>query len=116
MSSFGKVGEGLYIYQFPRFEKGDITRLERCEKIIEEAQEHKAEIELGNDFASLVELLDTFHSCESELRAGFEDGSYTDEMLKQAKLYVLSKNARRGYYGEQTIREIEFAKVLNRRV
>lgn len=112
MSNFDVIGNGLYVYQFPEFTKDSITRESQCEKIIEEANEHKVEVELGNTFASLVELIDTLHAAETSLRAGFKDGTYTDEMFKQAKLYTLLKNARRGYYNKQTCNGIEFARIL----
>lgn len=114
MSHWGKVGDGLYVFQFPKFIKEKVDRLTRCDKIIEEAHEHKAEVELGNHFAGLVELLDVIHACESELRAGFQDGTYNDNLLKEAKLYVLMKNAKRGYYDDNTRNEIEFARILTR--
>ena len=108
MSSFGIVGDGLYVYQFPEFVKDSVTRESQCQKIIEEANEHKVEVELGNTFASLVELIDTLHAAETSLRAGFKDGTYTDEMFKRAKLYALLRNARRGYYNKQTCNEIGY--------
>lgn len=113
MSIYGKIGEG-YTYLFPPLSK-KIDIKQQCDKIIEEANEYKEEVVNNPDpFASVVEGLDIIHAVETSFRTRLESGEITPELVLRAKMYVLKKNDRRGYYDKQISNLIAFADVLLR--
>ena len=114
MSIWGKIGDA-YNYLFPPISK-KIDIEQQCDKIIEEAHEYKEEVVNNPDpFASIVEGLDIIHAVETSFRTRLESGEITPELVSRAKMYVLKKNDRRGYYDKQASNLIAFADVLLRK-
>jgi hypothetical protein len=94
----------MYKYQFPEYVGGDGVSpvREGCvSKIVEEAMEYQEKfnesqynISIDTQLEACVELLDTLHACETELR------QYPKEIQETAYIYVMGKNDARGYYGK----------------
>lgn len=85
-----------FIYNFPPYRNvpsDDIGMFEQLHYMKHEAKEaiEAAEID-KDDYAAVVETLDTIHAAETALR------SMPPEMVEKAYHHVIEKNDRRNYY------------------
>lgn len=93
-------------YNFPAYQGGSRTDGSCANKIVEEAKEYAEELENGNAYDALVELLDTIHACETMLRR------YDEDVVLRAKIDVLRKNMNRGYYSEYDTARITLGMIM----
>ena len=82
-------------FNFPKYRKLPYNRRERiaqAKHIRQEARETLHEAVSDDEFAMLVEAMDTIHAAETLLRP------YPQRVLDNAKAEVIRKNEERGYY------------------
>lgn len=82
-------------FNFPRYCRLPYNRKERvaqAKHIRQEARETLHEAVSDDEFAMLVEAMDTIHAAETLLRP------YPQRVLNQAQAEVVRKNEERGYY------------------
>ena len=82
-------------FNFPKYRSLPYNRMERiaqAKHIRQEARETVHEAVSDDEFAMLVEAMDTIHAAETLLRP------YPQRMLNQAQAEVVRKNEERGYY------------------
>ena len=82
-------------FSFPKYRSLPFNRRERiaqAKHIRQEARETLHEAVSDDEFAMLVEAMDTIHAAETLLRP------YPQRVLDNAKAEVIRKNEERGYY------------------
>lgn len=82
-------------FNFPKYRSIPYNRRERvaqAKHIRQEARETVHEAASDDEFAMLVEAMDTIHAAETLLRP------YPQRVLNQAQAEVVRKNEERGYY------------------
>lgn len=82
-------------FNFPKYRSIPYNRRERvaqAKHIRQEALETVHEAVSDDEFAMLVEAMDTIHAAETLLRP------YPQRLLNQAQAEVVRKNEERGYY------------------
>ena len=82
-------------FNFPKYRSLPYNRRERvaqAKHMLQEARETLHEAVSDDEFAMLVEAMDTIHAAETLLRP------YPQRVLNQAQAEVVRKNEERGYY------------------
>lgn len=88
-----------FAFNFPKYRKIPCNRKERiaqAKHIRQEARETVHEAVSDDEFAMLVEAMDTIHAAETLLRP------YPQKVLDEAQMQVFIKNHNRGYYSHVT--------------